>query len=553
MAEAAFPDRDGLRRGLMASALARLDEGAFDAAMAPARRLVSTAPRDPEALLLLGLAEGGAGRAGRAAQILARVAAARPDAAHPATDLAHLLLRHGGAEAVLAQYAACLRHSPDDARLRMAFAQFLREQHQASRAVAVLEPLLRQAPDHAGAQHLLGLAYADLGRNARAIACFRAATAIDPEPAPGWANLGLMLKIDGRFDEALAAYDQAVARAPADAQLHVNRAVALLAAGRLAEAWAEYEWRLHLGPRGSALPAARLLPTLDPATRLDGQRILVTHEEGFGDTLHFLRYVPMLAARGAQVTLWVPPPLRRLLAGVGGVDALITGDGAAPAYDFHCPVFSLPRVFASRAGALPAAPSYLCADPALVAAWAARLPPRRAGAMRVGLVWAGQARPWLEGFTTLDARRSLDLAAFAPLAAVGGVQFLGLQMGEPAAQAATPPPGLALHDLSPAIADFADTAAILAQTDLLISVDTAAVHLAGALGVPVWMLDRYDHCWRWARALGGEAEDGSGALTTQWYPAMRIFRQRRMGEWAEPIARLTAALAARAAGPISQR
>ncbi|MDE2515579.1 MAG: tetratricopeptide repeat protein [Rhodospirillales bacterium] len=539
----------------MASALARLDEGAFDAAMAPARLLVASAPRDPEALLLLGLAEGGAGRAGRAAHILARVAAARPDAAHPATDLAHLLLRHGGAGAVCAQYAACLRQSPGDARLRRDYAAFLRGQNQPAEAAALLEPLLATSPDDAAAQHLCGLAYADLGRNALAVACFRAAIAIDPAPAPGWANLGMMLKIDGRFAEAVAAYDQAVARAPADAQIRVNRAVALLAAGRLEEAWAEYEWRLRLGPRGAALPVARLLPTLGPATRLDGQRILVTHEEGFGDTLHFLRYVPMLAARGAAVTLWVPRPLARLLEGFSGVEAVISGDQAPPAYDFHCPVFSLPRVFASRAGALPAAPSYLRADPLLVAHWAARLPPSPPCGMRVGLVWAGQARPWLEGFATLDARRSLTLAALAPLAGVAGVAFISLQMGPSAAQAAAPPCGLALHDPSTGIADFADTAAILAQLDLLVSVDTAVVHLAGALGVPVWMLDRYDHCWRWAPALGGGGpDDAAGATAPQrsaWYPGLRIFRQPRMGEWDAPITQLAAALAARAGGSIS--
>ena len=561
LADAQVAERGAGRLGLMANALAWLDEGAFDAAMAPARRLVSTAPRDPEALLLLGLAEGGAGRITRAAQILARVAAARPDAAHPASDLATLLLRHGGAEAAFAQYAACLRHSPDDPRLRRAYAGFLRGQGEPARAIAVLEPLVRQSPDDAGAQHLMGLAYADLGRHALAIACFRAAIAIDPAPALGWANLGLLLKVDGRFEEALEAYDQAIARAPQDARIQVNRAVALLAAGRLNEAWAAYEWRLRLGepgPRGQGIAGpdpARLLPTIAPGLSLAGKRVLVTHEEGFGDTLHFLRYVPMLAARGAQVEIWVPRPLARLLAGFPGIAALHSGSMATPAHDYYCPVFSLPRAFATTRAAMPAARSYLQADPALVAGWAARLPPRPPGGLRVGLVWAGQARPWLDGFATLDARRSLDLAALAPLGSVPGVQFVSLQLGAPAGQAASPPPGLDLIDPTAGIADFADTAAILAQTDLLISVDTAVVHLAGALGRPVWMLDRYDHCWRWAPALSGAMPDAgtdpAGPQRSAWYPRMRIFRQTRMGDWDGVIGRVAAALAERAAGSIS--
>ncbi len=152
--------------------------------------------------------------------------------------------------------------------------------------------------------------------------------------------------------------------------------------------------------------------------------------------------------------------------------------------------------------------------------------PSSAGGRRVGLVWAGQARPWLPGFSTLDARRSAGLASFAPLASVPGVRFISLQKGPPAAEAGTPPPGLVLHDPMPEITDFADTAAIIANLDLVISVDTSVVHLAGALGKPVFLLDRYDNCWRWF----SDRDD------SPWYPRLRIFRQTGAGRLERPDA-----------------
>ncbi len=181
----------------------------------------------------------------------------------------------------------------------------------------------------------------------------------------------------------------------------------------------------------------------------------------------------------------------------------------------------------------PATIPYLRPDPELVAAWSRRLPP--ATARRIGLVWAGQARPWLTGFATLDSRRSASLAQFAALAAaVPEVQFISLQKGPAAAEASTPPAGMRLHDPTPDIADFADTAAIIGNLDLVISVDTSVVHLAGALGKPVFLLDRYDNCWRWL----SDRED------SPWYPTVRIFRQETLSDWTAPMRRVAAALQA---------
>jgi hypothetical protein len=220
---------------------------------------------------------------------------------------------------------------------------------------------------------------------------------------------------------------------------------------------------------------------------------------------------------------------------VPGVAAVLQPDDTPPEHDYCCPFFSLPRVFETTPDSIPAAIPYLHADPALVAAWADRLKP---GRLRVGLVWAGQARPALRGFVTLDGRRSTTLATLAPLAAVPGVVFVSLQTGPAAAQARTPPPGMVLLDPMAEVKDFADTAAIIANLDLVISVDTAVVHLAGGMGKPVFLLDRYDHCWRWL----------SGRADSPWYPALRVFRQARIGEWAPVLQRVATALAAFASG-----
>jgi hypothetical protein len=312
----------------------------------------------------------------------------------------------------------------------------------------------------------------------------------------------------------LDAYDKALALAPHDAQIRVNRVVALLRAGRWTDAWPDYEWRLTLA--GNRRP--RLLPTLDSGTDLTGLTILAPHEDGFGDTLHFARYLPLLAKRGARVMVSVPAPLTRIMRTVPGVAAVRDSNEPPPEHDFYCPFFSLPRAFATTPETIPAPIPYLRADPALTERWRSRLP---TASLRVGLIWAGQARPELPGFATLDGRRGMALETMAPLATVPGVVFVSLQHGPEAASARTPPPGMTLFDPMPEVTDFADTAAIIANLDLIVSVDTSVAHLAGGMGKPVFLLDRYDHCWRWL----------SGRSDSPWYPRMRIFRQPAIGAW----------------------
>jgi hypothetical protein len=441
--------------------------------------------------------------------------------------------RPTGPQPALDECLARLRLAPDDDRLRYRVAEMLHESNALDEALAVLLEGLRHRPDWAAAHQLMGIVLADCGRIGAAVSQFRRVAALVPEEAGAWANLGAMLKVEGRFDAALKAYDRAIAISPDNARIRVNRTVALLHAGRLREAWPEFEWRLALAEH-QGLDIDRLMPALSKLADVMGRTVLVTHEEGFGDTLQFMRYLPLLAKRGARVLAWVPRQLERVLKSVEGVAEVFSGDMAAPSFDFHCPFVSLPRVFDTSLGTIPDNVPYVSVDPVLSHAWTKHLP---CDGMLVGLVWAGQSRPHLPGFDVVDGRRSMHLAALAPLTAVQGVRFVSLQMGPAADQARHPPTDLVLADPMPEVTDFADTAAIIANLHAVVTVDTSVAHLAGAMGKPVLLLDRYDNCWRWL----------SGRIGSPWYPSLRIFRQKRLGEWNPVVKRVATALSRMAA------
>lgn len=513
----ASPDR-------LAAAMRFLSYGEWGRAEAAARDMIQEDPADSPACLVLGLAVAAMGDAARAAPLLVHIAALVPDIDHPCIELARLRPPVPRPR-VAQQFRACLRLTPLDDRLRLAFAAFLLDNDQAEEAEACLALCAQSAASH----HLKGLAHAELSRFPSAIGSFQRAIACDPDAAPNWSNLGMMLKVEGRFKEAVAAHDRAVALDGANPRFRVNRAIALLKAGDWARGWQEYEARFDL-PGALSFEPKRLMPSLGPNDGAAGYTVLVVHEEGFGDTIQLLRYLPLLALRGARVIVRVPGKLGQLTRQVPGVTAVVTDFQPLPAYDFVCPMLSLPRVFGATADTIPPVP--IAFDAALARRWAKRIPTSRT--LRVGLVWAGQARPTVAGFSTLDARRSIPLDLFAPLFEVAGVSFVSLQTGAPSK--ASRPAQMAMTDVMSDVADFADTAAIIHALDVVISVDTAVVHLAGLMEKPVFMLDRYDGCWRWL----------SGRTDSPWYPNLTIFRQDQPNDWSGPIARVAASLEAMA-------
>jgi hypothetical protein len=360
----------------------------------------------------------------------------------------------------------------------------------------------------------LGNALLGLDRLEEAALCHRRAIALRPDLAEAHNNLGTVLSRQRRLAEAADCFRAALARGVARPGIvRYNLAVVLLAQGDLAGGLAEYEWRRHT-PHGAQ--AWRDLP--QPRWRGEpacGARLLVYAEQGLGDTLNFCRYAEMAAARGLRVILEVQEPLVRLLRRLPWVEQVVAPDDPVPPFDLQCPMLSLMLAFPPVIP--PARLAWLSADPASVARWRVRLG-RRKGP-RVGLVWAGNPR------TLADARRSLPPDRLRPLLDVPGVRFFSLQKDGPA--------GLELEDHMAGMRDFADTAALVANLDLVIAVDTAVAHLAAGLGRPVWLLDRFDSCWRWF----------VGRRDSPWYPSLRIYRQPAAGDWDSVLAEVREDLA----------
>jgi len=387
---------------------------------------------------------------------------------------------------------------------------------------------LRLNPSHAHATLNLGSVRQVFDHPDEAEGLFRRAIALGASPAQASSNLALCLLEQVRPAEAAALCREALADRPDYPEAKTNLALSLMMMGQLKEGWEHYETRWEV--EAKARPVPQLTQPRWTGQKLNGETVLLYAEQGYGDTLQFCRYVPMAAAAGGRVVLVVPRPLRRLMMSLEGVSVLLADDDdTLPAFDYHCPLLSLPHVFGTELDSIPDETPYLKADPHAWTGVLAQMP-----GLKVGLVWAGRSRTEQPHAAALDKRRSMHLHDMAPLFSVPGASFVSLQLGPPARQMRNLPEGAVLHDVSGRIADWADTADLIAGLDLVISVDTAVAHLAGALGKPVWMLNRFDSCWRWF----------VGRDDTPWYPTMRLFRQTERNNWTDVVERVRDALTA---------
>lgn len=409
-----------------------------------------------------------------------------------------------------------IRDAPDFAAAHAQIALVhLREGHKAE-AEAAFARAVALDPGNGEALSDLGNLQRERGDFAAAIASYGRALAVLPDRGEIHANLGVALQESGDLDGALAAYDRAVALAPDHAEIRRNRAMGLLAAGRFAEGWEENAWRLKTRHFANARPAPACpeWDGSDPA----GRTVQVLAEQGYGDTLQFVRYVPMLAARGARVVLDGPPALAPLLRPLAEL-------GEHPAADCHVRLLDLPRRFATTLDTVPAAVPYIAADPERARAWAAAVPD--GAGPRVGVAWRGNP-----GFKR-DRLRSPGLQPLRPLFALPGVRFVSIQRDGAAADLSRH--GLdRVPELGSRFADFSDTAALLANLDAVVTSDTAVAHLAGAMAKPVFLLLGFVADWRWL----------TGRDDSPWYPTARLFRQPAPGDWDAAVAALVEALAA---------
>jgi tetratricopeptide (TPR) repeat protein len=487
---------------------------------------------NPEAIELynnLGTALQDLGRLDEAIACYRKGLALRPGAVEILVNLAAALSVQGDLDEAQHCYERALALHPDHVESRIGLAVVLRDQGQLEEAVVQNERALALAPDQPETHSNLGVVLADLGRAEQAIAHCERALALQPDRAELHYNLGSVLQRRGRYAEALARYEHAVTVRPDYAQAHFNRGLALLLTGRLEEGWPEYEWRFTVAQYDRKFD--RPLWSGEP---LAGRSILLHAEQGLGDTLQFVRYVPAVADRGGRVVLEVPPSLVRLVRTVSGASQVIAAGDPLPVFDCHCPLLSLPRAFNTKLTTIPNGVPYLAPPAEASAVWAERIatasdplpdPPPLAGegrvgaGLKVGIVWAG------------NIVGAIDLRLLQPLWDVDGVSWFGLQVGDHSGDISLLD-NVEITDLSPWLTDFAETAAAVCQLDLVISVDTSVAHLAGALGRPVWLMVPRWPDWRWLL----DRDD------SPWYPTARLFRQKTAGDWSSVAREIADAL-----------
>ncbi len=465
-------------------------------------------PAHPRLLFLLGTAELQLGRYADAVASLGASLKLDPDQEIALSNCGIGLLALERTAEALACFDRALALAPDQAKWHYNRGNALRNLGRADEALQAYDRAIALDPGDACFYNNRGTLLKDIRRPEAALVAFDRAVALDPNFAEAHSNRGNILKTLGRHDDALAAYDCAIALG-GDASFKYNKARLLLLTGDFKAGWKLYEQRWQR-ERSKSFVRRFSQPRWLKDRPVKNKTVLLYGEQGFGDTVQFVRYAPMVAALGAKVVIEVQKDVLPLLAGLGDF-VLIERGKPLPAFDLQCPMMSLPLAFKTRLDTVPANVPYLSADPARIAQWRRRLGPKRAP--RIGIAWAGRA-----AFDN-DVNRSIPLATMAPLIA-GRFEFHALQKEISSADA------VLLHTLSVSVhagdlRDFADTAALIAEMDMVISVDTSIAHVAGAIGKPVWILLPFAPDWRWLLQR----------TDSPWYPTALLFRQPAFGDW----------------------
>lgn len=411
-------------------------------------------------------------------------------------------------------YARAVELSPEffDAWLNLAAA--LKTAHEPQAAVVAAQTAVSLRPNSPAAQLNLGNALKARGDISGAQAAYKQATVLEPQNPRHWLNLANLLRDCGNLGDALPLFQKAVAIAPNFAEAHRDLAFALFITGDLQAGWEENEWRWttdEMSRKRRSFERPRW-----EGESIQGKTLLIYTEQGSGDAIQFARYATLAADWGARVVLECPAELARLLGTVRGVVKVIARGEPLPAFDYHAALLSLPRIFRTSLATVPREVPYVAVLPQARLAAASVLGGRPSNKRRIGLVWAGNPAH------VNDRNRSLPAEALVPLLLQEGMEFYSLQMGSCALDwDRLRGPGKSSLNLTQNVHDFADTAGVIDQLDLVISVDTSVAHLAGALGRPVWLFLPYAPDWRWLL----QRED------SPWYPTMRLFRQHRPGDW----------------------
>lgn len=519
------PD-DAETRYNLANVLVELDDCA--GAISQFQQLLQTHADVPEIQFGYGRALHKSGHVADAILAYERAIALDAEMAEAYQNLGYLLRTSGDLDGAVMRLQAALALDRKVPGVAVALGATLRDLGRTEEALWVLQNACRSHPQDALTYANLGNTLADTGDFEAAAGAHQRAIELAPDRAELHMNFGIALQNLHRVDDAIAAYRHALALDPALGEARWNLSLALLLKGNFAEGWPEYEWRWQSGPQRNA--ARNFAQPQWRGENIHGKTVLLHAEQGLGDTLQFVRYAPLLAQRGVTVIVECQPVLLKLLQySLPGIRVIAHGE-TPPPFDLHCPMLSLPLAFSTSLATIPANTPYLQVPPEKQAYWEAKF--RNEVQTCVGLVWAGNPRAHNPTLQHIDRRRSMAISQFFTLGGIPNLAFHSLQIGERGLDVRTSPANFRVADHSHEITDFCDTAALIQQLDLVISVDTSVAHLAGALGKPVWLLSRFDGCWRWLL----DRPD------SPWYPSMRIFRQARPGDWEGVIEEVSGAL-----------
>lgn len=478
-------------------------------------------PARADALSKRGSALVALGRAGEALESFDRAILASPDHGDANFNRGVVLQGMERFEDAAASYARAVEINPADAQAWNNRGVVLGEARRLDEALRCLDRAISLQPGYADAHNNRAVILGEMRDFGAALQSLDRAMALKPRYVDALYNRGNLQVEMQDWPAAIASYEAAVALDPGYAQAHWNQGLCHLRLGDFVRGWPRFEWRWDAVPGMRRAAHARPLWLGDAP--LAGRAILLHAEQGLGDTLQFCRFAAQVHALGARVLLEVQPPLRALMVGLEGVERVFAQGETLPDFDYQCPLMSLPLALETSLADIPSAGGYLASDALKASHWRQRL--ENEPAFRVGVVWSGGYRPHQPVTRGVNERRNMHPRHLAALD-LPGVQLYSLQKGpEALAQwaelRASGWQGPAMVDYTDDLADFADTAALISNLDLVISVDTSVAHLAGALGKPVWLLNRFDSCWRWML----ERAD------TPWYASMRIFRQSVPGDW----------------------
>jgi tetratricopeptide (TPR) repeat protein len=489
------------------------------------RHAATLAPQSPDVQLALGDALRLCGDAPAAEAAIRRSISVRPLFPQAHNSLGLALVAQQKLESAIISWQKAIQLKADYAESHANLGAALAQLKKPSDAAPVLRRAVELNPNFAAAHNNLANVLDELEDSDGAIEHWQRAIELAPHYFDALVNLGKTLQRRGEHQRAMELFDRSIALRPTDPDARFLRGLALLTHGRLAEGFADYAYRmqvkdLKIDPRNFSQPA------WDGSTQLD-KVVLLRAEQGFGDTIQFIRYAPLVRERCGQVVLECQAELAELMRSVNGIDLVAVRNQGLPYFDLQSPLLDLPGVFGTTLETIPASVPYLSADPLRKEMWSGILaadPPGK----RVGMVWSGNPQHGN------DKNRSIPLKAFEPLADLAGATFFSLQKGPAAGQLADSTLSLELVDHSARLTDFSETAALIANLDLIITVDTSMAHLAGALGKPIWVLLPFAPDWRWMV----DRND------SPWYPTARLWRQPCIGDWGSVLAAVAAALRA---------